>query len=51
MILIFVRHGERLDQVESLGKKIIYPECDPPLTDNGKKMASDSALLTRDYLI
>jgi hypothetical protein len=35
LLLIFVRHGERIDQVKNLTneeKKINYPKCDPSLT-------------------
>ena len=43
LLIFFVRHGERLDQVKaaSLSKKeqdTKFPKCDPPLTENGKKL-------------
>ncbi len=50
--MVFVRHGERLDQVGTLppGHKIDF-KFDPPLTDEGKKQAEKAADLTKQYLI
>ena len=50
-MLVFVRHGERLDQVGTLpeGSKIDF-KFDPPLTAQGMIQASDAAKLTRNFL-
>ena len=44
LLLFFVRHGERLDQVNpdhltDKEKSLKYFKGDPPLTENGKKLA------------
>lgn len=49
-MLVFVRHGERLDQVELKPKPKIDFGFDPPLTANGMKQAADAAKLTRTFL-
>ena len=44
LLLFFVRHSERIDQVDKLSPseeatKLKNPKCDPSLTDNGKQIA------------
>ena len=42
-IILFVRHGERLDQIKKLSQKerqLRFPRCDPPLSTHGKKLAT-----------
>ena len=47
-MMIFVRHGERLDQVG--GKHHIEYKHDPPLTAHGMKQAVEVAQMTREFL-
>ena len=51
-MLIFVRHGERLDQVKEIppGMKVDFA-YDPQLTPAGMKMDSDAAILTKSFLM
>jgi broad specificity phosphatase PhoE len=50
-LLIFVRHGERLDQVKTKppGSKIDFA-FDPQMTTNGLDQAAKVARLTRAYM-
>ena len=55
LLLFFVRHGERLDQVDpghltEKEKLLKYNKCDPPLTENGKQLAFQTAKLTEEFL-
>ncbi len=51
-MLIFVRHGERLDQIGKLPKGISVDFAyDPQLTENGKLQAANAAKVTREFLI
>ena len=55
LLIFFVRHGERLDQVKaaSLSKKeqdTKFPKCDPPLTENGKKLGFNAGQLVAKML-
>ena len=51
-MLIFVRHGERLDQVKEKpkGMKVDFP-YDPQLTPNGMDQAAQAANLTKEFLM
>lgn len=44
-MLLFVRHGERMDQVPNPTAAIDY-KFDPPLTELGMKQAADAAKIT-----
>ena len=47
LLLVFLRHGERIDEVKKENrhekdKDLQFPICDPMLTVNGKKMAAEA---------
>ena len=55
LLLLFVRHGERIDQVNKLNsqekaEKELNPKCDPSLTVHGKKLAHDAGELTHSFI-
>ena len=53
LLLFFVRHSERIDQVDTLtdkDKACKYPKCDPPITENGKNIAFEAGNLAKSFL-
>ena len=55
LLLFFVRHGERIDQVPELSaseeaQRKKNPKSDPSLTDNGKQLAKQAGELTHSFI-
>lgn len=48
-MLIFVRHGERMDQVSSPTESVHF-KYDPQLTETGMQQAAEAAKLTSEFL-
>ena len=48
-MVVFVRHGERLDEVPQPGMTVEY-SWDPPLTPHGLTLAVQAANLTQTFL-
>lgn len=49
-MMVFVRHGERLDQVGEARKPHIEYKHDPPLTALGMEQAAEVAQMTKTFL-
>ena len=50
-MFMFIRHGERLDEVDKVCKGLeIQYKHDPPLTWDGMDMASKAGSLTKTFL-
>ena len=50
MVLVFVRHGERVDKLFHKSMLKNQVECDPTLTQDGKQQATDIGKKIRDYI-
>ncbi len=50
-MLIFLRHGERLDQVGALPKGVkVDFSFDPPITQKARGTATEAAVLAKQFL-
>ncbi|KAF9380828.1 hypothetical protein CPC16_010130, partial [Podila verticillata] len=49
--LYFVRHGQRIDQIDSTWAATSPCPQDPPLTDQGRKQARQTGKMIRDFAL